>query len=50
MSGDCQIQGNDRIFPGYAEPKYKIIENKYFKIISNKNISTEIYNNLAKLK
>jgi hypothetical protein len=50
MSGDCQIQGNDRIFKGYAEPKYKIIENKYFKIISNKNISTEIYNNLAKLK
>ena len=50
MNGDCQIQGNDRIFKGYAEPKYKIIESEYFKIISSKNISTETYNNLARLK
>jgi hypothetical protein len=50
MSGDCQIQGNERIFKGYAEPKYKIIEREYFKIISSKNIGTETYNNLARLK
>jgi hypothetical protein len=50
MDQDFQKQGKKIIFKGYAEQKYKIVETKYFKIISNKNISTETYNNLARLK
>ena len=47
---DFEKQGRKVIFQGYLELKYKIVEDKYFKIISNKNISTETYNNLARLK
>ena len=52
MSG-CFRRGkknNMYIYPGYQEPKYKIIHEKLFKEMREKHIDDDLYNKLVKTK
>lgn len=50
MKGDYQRKGSKSVYQGFIEPNYEIIEDKYFELMCKKNIDTEQYNELVKLK
>jgi len=50
IKGDFERKGTENIYSGFVEPKYEVIKDAYFKIISKKEIDTTLYNALSKLK
>lgn len=50
MEGDYQQKSGKAIYSRFIEPKYEIIEDKFFKTMSKKNIDDQQYNKLIKNK